>query len=798
MKSSLLCLLLFGSTIGTTFAQSLLKGIVIDSLTQKPIPYATVTLKEIANASARTTLSTNEGYFKFEKLNSGKHVLSFAASGYKLKSSMIDLTAEQNSLTIVMVPGSIKLTEVSITGRKPIVTVEADRIIYDLQADHEAKGKTLLEMVSKVPMLSLGADENIQLKGSDNFKILINGKPSALVERNSKEFFRSVPASTIQQIEVITSPTAKYDSEGLTGIINIVTARQVAAGYNGTLNLRETVPTNSPTLGGSFTGLIGKLGISANAGINVFQGPKLSQRIHRENYGESNDETFDLQGTRLSRNDGKYAMGTLSYEIDSLNLISGQLNYYPGSNEFDLEAATKLTGKGSIRESYDWLANSRSKHSRTDASLNYQLGFRKNKNRHLTFSYRYMRNIDIEVLGFSAYNQVNYTDPDFEQQNTGSITEQTIQTDYIHPLKSLSIEAGLKGIFRKNQSDFSVHNYQQVSREFEIDPARTNAFDNDQNVLAIYNSYRLVRGSWDFRAGFRIESTHVNAIYNSYSTSYSQDYFNIVPSIALAKKMKNQSAISLSFGQRLQRPGIRSLNPFVDRTVKGLEQSGNPELKPILSNNIQAGYSKPGKTSMYLGLGYSFVNNMIMPVSIFYKPENVTRTTFENIGRERRLVGNVNFSYPINTKWTMNANGNLIYLNSQGMIMSELVSTNGFLGQIFFGTGYSTKKGLRLNGSVNLNSRRLGLQDVSNPTISSSISANKDLLKDKLSFSASISNPFVSYQTRVNKLSGVNFSQNSESRMYFRSMSASLNYRFGKLKAPLNKNKRGIANDDVL
>ncbi len=165
---------------------------------------------------------------------------------------------------------------------------EVDRISYDLQADPESKVFSVLDMMRKVPLLSLDADNNILLKGNSDFKILINGKPSSMVERNYKEILRTMPASSIERIEVITTPPAKYDAEGLAGIINIITNKKLDNGYNGSLNFSERFPNGGPGFGGSFSAKFGKIGMSAFGGASIFKSPQIINSTSRNTFGDEN------------------------------------------------------------------------------------------------------------------------------------------------------------------------------------------------------------------------------------------------------------------------------------------------------------------------------------------------------------------------------------------------------------------------------------------------------------------------------------------------------------------------------
>ena len=285
-------ILLLNFLAGPSFAQDSagsLKGTVIDSVTRKPADYMTVALKK-DNVVIKTSVTEANGAFIFSKLNPGKYTITALAIGYLAKHVPVEITTKNSAAdlgNIIMVPQENNLKEVAITGDRPIIKQEADRISYDIQADPESKLLTALDMMRKVPLLSLDGDDNIKLKGSSNYKILINGKPSGMVARNPSDILRSMPASSIQKIEVITTPPAKYDSEGLAGIINIITNKKIDNGFKGSLNLRMQGPVGGPGMGGSVTVKENKLGITVYGGTGFNTSPETQRITDRITTGDS-------------------------------------------------------------------------------------------------------------------------------------------------------------------------------------------------------------------------------------------------------------------------------------------------------------------------------------------------------------------------------------------------------------------------------------------------------------------------------------------------------------------------------
>jgi len=790
---SLLLTVLILLAAKTSYAQvkTTITGVVVDSISQKLVDYITVNLKTNNNMSVKVAVTKPDGSFTFIGVQPGKYIITMVAVGYQKKNINIDVKQNTNLGAIIISPTSNNLKEVSIKADKPIVKQEIDRISYDLQADPESKVNSVLEMLRKVPYVSLDADDNILLKGNTSYKIFINGKPSSMMERDPKSILRSMPASTIQRIEIITIPPSKYDAEGLAGIINIITNKKVDEGYNGTLNANYRYP-NGPGLGTSFTVKEGKLGINGYGGGSIYNIPQTDNLNTRVTTGSSPTNLVQ-QGNNSSDSRSAYFGTEISYEIDSLKLISAQFNINGNRSTGDSYQATLLTGPFIPSQNYNLTNASNGKGNGVDASVNYQLGFKANKNQLLTFSYRYYDYTNKSFAGLSSQ-----TIPGYNQDNNAFFSEQTIQADYVQPLKKVNFEAGIKAIFRNNSSNFQYDTLNVVTGRYGLKPAFSNNFNNTQDILAAYNTWQYGGKGWGIKVGLRMEQTITDANFLSSASTVHQNYFNVVPSVAFNMDFKDRSGINFGYTQRLQRPGINRLNPFVDRSNPNFETSGNPNLGPTVINDFQLGYHISKKAQLNIGLTYDFAKSLVLLVSNFDPATNITNSTYQNIGKATGVGTNINFNYPITQKWNFSLNANMMYFWLTGEV-DGVLQTNRFLTEsISASTGYVLGNGWRATVSLNTNGRNpTGLQGSSNGWASTSYSINKEVVKNKLTFSAGMNNPFTKYRYNITETSGNDFTQNITNQVYFRSYRVSLNYSFGKLKSNIKKAKRGINNDDV-
>lgn len=776
-------------------------GTVQDSANSKALDFITVNLMKDANTSVKVDYTKADGSFVLKTSEKGKYTLVVIGVGYKILKVPVDLTDSLHAAIdlgrLALTPAVLGLKEVVVTATKPIVNQEVDRITYDLQADPESKVNNVLEMMRKVPLLSLDGDNNLFMKGNSDFKILINGKPSSMMERSYKDVLRSMPASSIERIEVITSPPAKYDAEGLAGIINIITNKKVDNGYNGSLNISERFRVGGPGLGGSVAAKMGKFGISAFGGANIYNNPQTRNRADRSTFGNAATTFLDLSGTNRTKNRNGYIGLEMSYEVDSLNLISTQLNLNGGRSEGYQTQVSSLSGGNSVLQGFRLKGENDGNGRGVDVSLNYQKGFKADKNRLLTLSYRVFSFENNQKGDLDISDRVDYALPDYRQNNDQRFSEQTFQIDYIHPWKKLTIEAGVKGILRNNNSDFQYLTGDEETGQYVVETHMSNKFRNTQNVYGAYNTYQYNFKKWSVKAGARIEQTVIDADFITTESQIKRNYFNVIPSISVSRKLKDNRGINIAYTQRIQRPGIYQLNPFVDRSNPNFERTGNPELRPALVNDVQLGFNSSKKVSLNINLGYNFFRDLFFPVSVYDPVTKITRTSFGNTGTAKLPSMNLNINYPITKKWNVSLNGRMAYGMVRGEVNGILIRNEGLM---YFGSlasSYKLEKNWRVSANLNANGPSVQFQGTSNAMVSSSFSISKDLVKDKVTFSASANNPFNKYRTYYNETFGPDFRQNTYRYDYFRSFNLSLNYKFGKLKEAIKKNKRGIRNDDV-
>lgn len=772
-----------------------IKGTLVDSISKNKLEYVTVFLSGTSRLE-RSTLTKNDGRFLFKDLPHGKYTVTLTGVGYHSK--MISVNVE-DTLSHDIDLGEItlntryeKLREVILITERPIIRQEVDRISYDVQADPESKVVNVLDMLRKVPLVTITADDEIKVKGENNFRILINGRTSSLVSNNPQDVFKSMPANSIKKIEVITTPPAKYDGEGLAGIINIITNQKMDEGYNGSIGASYN-SLQDKRLNGTATISKKKLGFIGLVGSSWQNAPTTTIYNFRDTYNPIQSR-IEQAGKNNTKGNLTYGNIDLSYEMDSLNLITASFGINSNNNNQNGNQVFKMFNRNQELD-YSYRLNnvSNSKSDGIDFGLNYQKGFKKNKERLFTASYKYttvnsgQRNQNVTTERF------NHSNFDIGQKNETQLKEKTVQLDYIHPLRNINIERGLKFISRYLNSDFLNEVYDPVKEEFE--PGMFNTFDYRQNIFSIYNSYQLTLNNYVVKAGLRLERTAIDANFATLFTQLKNNYINLIPSIAVQRKFENRSNVNLGYTQRIQRPGIGQLNPFINRSNPFFYTSGNPNLLPVISHSILLNYSRFKKASLNLGLGYSFANNTIQNV-ITLGNDSISKSSFQNIGESKNLAINLSLNYPISQKLNINLNGRLSYIYIKGVFNGKMYENQGYQGNIFTSIFYKFKNDW--TGSINMGSysRFLLLQGHLNSYTYTSASVSKQLLKKRLTLAASLSNPFQKYIIKKSSFYTLDFIQEANAKSNFRRFDFSLIYRFGKLKDQIKKNKRNIQNDD--
>ncbi|WP_336526519.1 outer membrane beta-barrel family protein [Bacteroides acidifaciens] len=839
MKHRLLLLLLFMfATFAAGGAQKdvapsfTIKGVLLDSLTQEGEPYATIriTKKGVPDKAVKMAVTGANGKFQ-EKLNvpAGDYAISISSIGkapvvkdFTLKPStkIIDLG------TLYSSEANNELKGVEVVAQKPLVKVDVDKIEYNIEDDPDSKSNSILEMLRKVPLVTVDGEDNVQVNGSSSFKIHVNGKPNNMMSNNPKEVLKSMPANTIKYIEVITSPGAKYDAEGVGGILNIVT---VGGGFEGyTATFRGNVSNNGAGAGTYAMVKQGKMTISVNYNYDYNNSPRSYSDNYRENYEPgARDEKF-LESQSSSKSKGNFQHGNLeaSYEIDTLRLLTAAFGMYGGSNESDNNGNTVMYRTNHEDVAYRYRTDSRNKNSwySINGNIDYQRTSRKNKQRMLTLSYKIntqpqtdnSRNVYLDIFPDEQKEELAER-LRLENYHSGGKTntmEQTFQVDYTTPIGKLhTIETGAKYIFRRNSSDNALYEAAGGSDNYAYNEDRSSEYRHLNHILSAYAGYTLKYKDFSFKPGVRYEQTIQRVKYivgpgEDFHTNYS----DWVPSVSLGMKIGKTQNLRAGYNMRIWRPGIWNLNPYFNNQDPMSISQGNPDLKSEKNHAFDIAYSNfSAKFNINVSLRHSFGNNGIERVSRLITNENgeifddnpehmapngAMYSTYDNIGKNRDtgLSLYLNWNASPKTRIYVNGRGSYRDLKSEAQGLHNYgwnVSCHG-------GIQHTLPLKIRLSLNGGGSTPYISLQGKGSGYQYYSIGLNRSFLKDdRLTLNLYCNNIFEKYRTYNSHTKGDNFISKSSGKYPNRYVGFSIGYRIGELKASVKKAARSINNDDV-
>ena len=802
MKRQFLLLFLLISFGYAHSQETLVKGQLFGEAENEYLPYATISVSkdESMKNSIKKFATDDKGFFQ-TKLSVGEYFLAFQYVGKNTlvkKISVPNQEKEYNIGKVVVEESSTELDEVSVVAQAPLVKVEIDKLTYNLKDDPESATSNVLDMLRKVPLITVDADDNVQLKGGSNFKIYLNGKPSNMLATNPSEVLKSMPANSIKDVEVITDPGAKYDAEGVGGIINIITDKRVDDGYVGSVG--AGVDSRGGYNGNAYlTTKYGKIGFTGNVNYFTRKSPDSESTFERRDFSLQPETVLMQNGLSGYDGDGVMLSGLISYEIDTLNLISVSLNGYRGNGTNNTNTNVNSTGR--YIYDYDRISESTNERGSIDFSADYQRSFKK-KGELLTLSYRFGNNPNssdgtTETLNVEGTPILRPEDYRMRNHNEADGNEHTGQIDYVNPLtKNHTLEAGLKYIYRDNSSEGNNFYYNLTDKDWLEDLRRKNDLQHDQYIASGYASYGFKKDKFGLKTGLRAEQTKQNVNFISQNDSIIKtDFFDLVPSLALSYQMSMTQTLRLGYNMRVYRPGIWHLNPYVDNIDPLNISYGNPDLDAEKNHNVSLNYgSFSQKLNLNASINYSVTNNAITRYE--FVEDGISNSTYGNIGKSQSTGLNAYVRWAPTNALNMFVNGNGDYIDIRST-ENEALKNSGFSFRAFTGITYTFPYEIRFSVNGGYFGSRIMLQSKMDPFFFVSFGLSKSFMNKKLDVAIRGSNPFQKYMDHKSFTTGTNFTQESLFRRPAQSVSLNITYRFGDLKSSIKKVQRGISNEDL-
>lgn len=746
----------------------IIKGVVVDSLTNQLIADVSVKmLKE--NKILEQDKSSKDGLFLLRSSDSNRFQLEFTHLNYNVKKVIIaspGLAANIDLGFVYLSPKINLLGMANVVGSQAIIKKKIDGIEFNVQNDPDKNIYNMLDMLQKVPLINVDGQDKISLKGKSNFKLLINGKPSALLSGDPGAALKMMPSKDILKIEVITSPSAKYDADGIGGLINIITKKKSDSGYD-------------IYIGASYNFPYGPLGsFNTNVKKDKLQVSVLATTFFQQTPYNSVNKTIDFtnrdhveqQGEQRYTGNSSMFRGQLLYELDSLNMLS--LSGSWKRDRFDM--TSRLINHQSNLTDYIVLQNGSPFWETGDIDLNYQKGFQKNPKKFLNFSYKFSSSSNAVKDDFS-YQGNDW--PAISQRNEFGFKENSVQVDYESQSKNILTESGGKFISRNSNS---IYGYGQENQ---------NEFTFDYNVFNLYQTIGYEKGNWSYKGGVRMDLMFFPKMNNNF-----EDKFNLLPSVAIQKSFMDYHSLGATYNVRIQRANISEMSPFTDRSNPKFISSGNPRLEPTKVHNFNFTYSYINKLSLITDFGYSHTNNAIQQVYTSLA-DSLIDITYQNIGKERSYDVNANIGYSFK-KVRLTFNGRLSYIKMEGLYKNFPLSNEGYEGNMSLSMSVPLSSTFRTNLSARYTGAQLFLQGRSNDYLGTSVSFTKQLLDKRLSLFVSVNNPFCKYFTRKRYFSVPEFSSASFNRQNYRTFVLSASYSFGSSNLKTKKIKKKVENSD--
>ncbi|MGC4021643.1 MAG: TonB-dependent receptor [Cyclobacteriaceae bacterium] len=784
-------LLSFILVSGVAMAQkNSVTGLVIDSLTKKPVEFAVVAVLDPATNKPINGASCDEnGKFLIEKVSKGNCILAISFVGYSTKKINITVQSNETNIgTITISPSTKMLREVVVEGEKTLVEEKVDRMIYNATQDATTRGGDASDVLKRVPMLTVDVDGNVSLRGSANVKILINNKPSTISANSVADALKQIPADMISTVEVITSPSSKYDAEGSGGIINIVLKKNTLEGAF--FNSDVTVSSRGSNLGVNSSYRKGKMGFSLGAFFrptyNVVSDFSNQQTTYTPNSTTNKtDTTYNSQGAH-NRSDGLQGTYTFvwDYDINKNNSLSASFRYgHRDQNSYQDQLLTNTLKNDTLTSV---LQNNKTTNvgDNFDASLTYTKKFRK-KDREFNFLGIYSRS---NQTGGYVINTLQESDQSILQRNKNNnpgYTQETIfQADYQEPVRENQLlEFGGKATIRNVQSDYSYFVASGASGAYGPDPRRASTgFNYNQAISAAYLAYTITRNEYTLKAGSRYEYTGIQAHFNGQSDISIPSYSVIVPSVNLSRKLKNGNLIKVSYNKRIQRPSLRDLNPNLQASNPKSATQGNPNLKPEYTQLVEIAYKTNIKNAtINLSTFMRYNTNDIQPARIIRHDTIISIS--QNIGTEANYGISLFVSVPVSDRFTINGGTDTFYRilknNSVDPVLSATMQglTPNFrlFGNYNFPTGWS----FQFFGSYQ--GKSYNLQGYRTSPINHSVSVKKNVFGKNGSLSLGVDNFATPVYDVYSKLNSHYLVQTTTNSLHNFIVKASFSYKIGKV-----------------
>lgn len=775
-----------------------LLGVVVDAQDKTPLEFAAISLFSKKDSALITGGVTNEkGEFSLD-VQPGSYFAKVEFISFKpfvIEDIVIADKQRRVDLGVIELSSdATTLMEVEVRAEKSTMQMSLDKRVFNVGKDLANRGNSVTELLDNVPSVSVDIDGNVSLRGRDNVRILINGKPSGLIGNGDANGLRQLPANLIEKIEVITNPSARYDAEGMTGIINIVLRKETKAGLNGSLDLNTGNPHNH----GAALNLNyrqDKINLFANVGTRFRRSPG-DRNLYQEFY--RNDTTFILVETGDRRRGGlstTYRFG-MDYYITGKDILTGAFSLRSSDDNnlstltyedflFDLDNPVKVTRRTDDEKE-------------DEIDLQYSVNYKRTTNKkgeELTIDFQYEENSEVEKSAFlEEYFTADQSSTGAEDllqrsHNDESVKQYLIQVDYVFPLgKEGKFETGYRGSLRQINNSYLVEEFADAAWENLV--GLSNDFIYDENIHGLYASVGNKIDKFSFLLGLRGEYSDVRTELINTEEINDRNYFNLFPTAHFTYDLPSQNAVQVSYSRRINRPRFRYLNPFFSYSNPRNFFGGNPNLDPEFTHSVEFGHIKYwDNASLSSSIYYRHSTGVIERIRTIDEVGN-TYTIPQNLATEDAYGLEVTYSITPYKWWRVNGDLNFYRSLTNGDNVGANLSADNlsWFGRATSMMNLTDKLDFQLR--VNYRAPRTTTQGKSKSMTGIDLAFSQDILKDNATVSLSV-NDLLNTQLRRYTTYGEDFYSDGSYRWRRRQVVLSFNYRLNQKKKRSRERNRG-------
>jgi len=730
-----------------------IKGVVIDKQSQQPVEYANLAVFLKEDSSLVSGAITNQkGYFNIENLPIGNYYLRVSFIGYKsIFIPNIVISAKEPNLNlgrIMFQPSVESLGEVNIVAEKNLMEYSLDKKVINVSQNLNSVGGNAVDVLQNIPSVSVDYDGNVSLRGSTNINILIDGRPAIVSGGNKQAILEQIPASSIDAIEIITNPSAKYNPEGMSGIINIKTKKRVATGlnglasvslgtgnrYNSSLNLNYSLP---------------KINFFGSWDARWFRGRGYGNTYRQTWLNDTITYSYQNMNMRRRMTNNTFKAG-FDWFIDNKNTItlSGQFNPGSSSRTQDLYSSS-LDFQKIVYDNFYKKNIEDEDYKNYTFNLNYKRNFNK-KNQELTADFSYSKydgneNTDMNnnryIIDYVIQNPLLSVLQ--KQYDIGNNYNFNTQVNYSQPLNEKSkIEIGYNGIIRNMDNNFYLEDFNYILGVYERKTQFDNHFNYNENIQAIYSTYSNEFGKSSLQLGLRAEKVFTTSEQLTQNQKVDNDYVSIFPTLHYSMKLPKKNEIQFSYSRRVNRPAFEDLNPFKDYSNPLMIRMGNPYLMPEYINSFEINHSKfLNKTSIFTSLYYRQILDVIKRLS-YLGQDGVNYYTSVNLSKGTNYGVDFVVEREIFKWWKINANFSYFRTIIEGNSIDGNISNDNYSWTTKFNSNMNLLKNLTIQISANYRAPLVTPQGKMYENYGADLAVKKDFLKDMLSLSFRISDIF--------------------------------------------------------